>query len=243
MTGTVHPQSIFITGTDTGVGKTTVACGLAAALVAEGHRVGVFKPTETGCDLGNDGKRRAEDAHRLAWFSGCSADLGDVCPYALPEPLAPALAAQRAGVRIDLDAIVAAHARIVGAHDVTLVEGAGGLLVPLTDSLTFADLAVRLRLPVLVVVASRLGAINHALLTVRSARALGLSVLGYVVNFPAPAAVDIAAQTNVDVLGEWLGPPLGVVPYLGDVSPTAAARDRLAGLFRRHVRLAALTRA
>jgi len=240
MKGAVRPFSLFIAGTDTGVGKTTVACGLAAALALGGTRVGVFKPAETGCPPGPDGQRRGEDAYRLQMFSGSDAAPGDVCPYALPEPLAPALAARRAGVRIDLDVLVAAHARITAVHDVTLVEGAGGLLVPLTDSLTFADLAVRLRAPVLVVVASRLGAINHALLTVRAARALGLDVLGYVVNFPLPPGDDVAAHTNVDMLAEWLGPPLGVVPHLGEVAPTHAERRRLAELFRQHVRLDAL---
>lgn len=237
MTGALRQQSLLITGTDTGVGKTTVACGLAAALAVGGLRVGVFKPAETGCLVGADGQCVGDDARRLQFFARSAAPAGDVCPYALPEPLAPALAARRAGVRIAVETIVAAYARIAAAHDVTLVEGAGGLLVPLTDSLTFADLAVRLRLPVVLVVASRLGAINHALLTVRGARALGLSVLGYIVNFPVPADDDLAARTNVDVLTQWLGPPLGLLPYLGEVSITEADRNRLADVFRRHVRV------
>ena len=237
MTGSVRVSSVFVAGTDTGVGKTTVACGLAAALAARGQRVGVFKPVETGCSRGPDAQWRGEDAARLAFFADCDSPATDVCPYALPEPLAPALAARRAGVRIDLDVLVAAHARIAAAHDLTLVEGAGGLLVPLTDSLTFADLAVRLQLPVVLVVGSRLGAINHALLTVRCIRALGLRWLGYVINFFAPADDDLAARTNVDMLNEWLGPPLGVVPYLGTVGSTAVERERLATVFRDCLRL------
>lgn len=233
-------RAAFITGTDTGVGKTTVACGLAAALAARGVRVGVFKPAETGCPAGPDGRLQAQDGRRLRFFAGSDAPESDVCPYVLPEPLAPALAARRAGVGIDVETIAAACHRVAAAHDLTLVEGAGGLLVPLTDSLTFADLAVRLRLPVLVVVGSRLGAINHTLLTIRVARALGLTVLGYVVNFPVPSESDLAAQTNIEVLAHWAGPAFGVVPHLGAIDLTPDERRRLAETFERCVRVDAL---
>ena len=118
----------------------------------------------------------------------------------------------------------------------TLVEGAGGLLVPLTSAMTFADLAARLEIPLLVVVASRLGAINHALLTVRYARALGLRVLGYVVNFLTDGS-DLAAQTNISVLSELLGPPIGVMPYIGQLRLTASERQRAAEIIERALRV------
>jgi len=223
-------KSILITGTDTAIGKTTVACGIAAALRGVGHRVGVFKPAETGCMDTGESLRQPVDAARLKFFSSCELDLPSICPYALREPLAPSVAAQREGVHIDFERLVHCHAAVASQHDVTLVEGAGGLLVPLTPTLTFADLAARLRIPLLVVVGSRLGAINHALLTMRYARFVGLHVLGYVINFLAPEA-DLAAETNVGVLADWLGPPLGIVPHLGEIAETPAERERFAALF------------
>src|SRR5574341_1851810 len=223
-------KDIFLTGTDTGIGKTTVGCGIAAALHQRGYAVGVFKPAETGCSTDVEGHRQPADAALLRYFAECRVAMETVCPYALSEPLAPMVAAEREGVIIDMTRISACHDAIAAAHDVTLIEGAGGLLVPLTGSLTFAEVAAQLRTGVLVVVGSRLGAINHALLTVRYAQSLGLRVLGYVVNF-LRADTDLAAETNVDVLRRWLGPPLGVIPYLGTVEMTDGTRHRLAELF------------
>jgi dethiobiotin synthetase len=234
--GELKFNSIFITGTDTGVGKTTVACGIAAALRWRGHDVGVFKPAETGCLRGEDDALQPADAGRLRWFSACRLALPAICPYALRDPLAPAVAAQREGLSIEVERLVRCHETVAAQHDVTLIEGAGGLLVPLAPALTFADFAARLRVPVLVVVGSRLGAINHTLLTMRYARCVGLHVLGYVIN-SLTAEPDLAADTNIEVLAEWLGPPLGVVPHLGQVTDTAAERARFAEVFSARLRL------
>lgn len=225
-TAALKPESILITGTDTGVGKTFVTCGLAAALAARGLRVGVFKPVETGCPDDGTGLRRPQDAGLLRFFSGCQEDLRTICPIALREPLAPLVAARHEAIEIRVADIVEAYERISAAHDITLVEGAGGLLVPIAPGLDYAGLAARLESPVIVVVASRLGAINHALLTVRHARTLGLEILGYIVNFLSPAT-DVAADTNVGVLRELLGPPLGVVRFMGQLEPTAEMRERV----------------
>lgn len=135
-----------------------------------------------------------------------------------------------------MEQLVTAHAAVAATHDVTFVEGAGGLLVPIASGVTFADLALRLDALVMVVVGSKLGAINHALLTMRYAQSLGLRVLGYVINF-LTAEPDLAARTNVDVLTEWCGPPLGVVPHLGAVTLTAECRQRLAEAALTHIRL------
>jgi dethiobiotin synthetase len=232
----VQFNSILITGTDTGVGKTTVACGIAAALRRRGYHVGVFKPAETGCPRAADGTLQPADALRLKFFSGCQLSLPAICPYAFSEPLAPSVAAQREGIGIDVERLVRGHDAVASQHDVTLIESAGGLLVPLTPTLTFADLALRLRVPVLVVVGSRLGAINHSLLTMRYARFVGLHVLGYVVN-SLTSEPDLAAETNVGVLAGWLGPPLCVVPHLGHVAETQAERERVAELFASRLRI------
>lgn len=235
----MHTNSIFITGTDTGVGKTTVACGLAAALKDGGLTVGVLKPAETGCTLMPDDQLYPEDAARLTFFSASQIPLDVVCPYALRLPLAPLVAARHEGITIELGKIIACHHAIAAAHDVTLIEGAGGLLVPLTSDATFADLAARMDVPLLVVVGSRLGAINHALLTIRYAQSVGLRVAGYVINFLS-GVDDEAARTNVGVLTDWLGPPLGVIPYLGPVEMTVADRQRLAKVFTEQMRCADL---
>jgi dethiobiotin synthetase len=223
-------SSLLVTGTDTGIGKTTVSCGLAAALHARRLRVGVLKPAETDCRRDADGSFVTSDGALLQYFAQSSTPLAEICPVRYAEPLAPLAAARRAGVAVDLAAIERAWRSIDAAHDVTLVEGAGGLLVPLTDGLDFAGLARTWGIPVLVVVGNRLGAINHALLTVRHARDLGLEVVGYVLNTLQPQG-DVAAQTNAAMLAELLGPPLGVVPHLPPLARQPALRERLATEF------------
>jgi dethiobiotin synthetase len=229
-------QTIFVTGTDTGIGKTTVASAIGAALHREGWKVGVLKPVETGCSNGPDGRLLPRDAAQLRYFSGCQVDLHTVCPVALKEPLAPLVAARREGRLIDTEELLRAHAAVAATHHVTLVEGAGGLLVPIAPSQTFADLAARLNARCVVVVGSKLGAINHALLTMRHAQSMGLPVLGYIVNF-LTAEPDVAARTNADVLTEWCGPPLGIIPHLGAVTLTAECRQRLADIAAAELRL------
>ena len=235
-------SGLFVTGTDTGVGKTMVACGLAAALQQKGHRVGVLKPAETGCEPGGDGRLRAADAEALSFFAGSSDDPAVICPQRFADPLAPEMAAERAGTRVDVDAIHTAFAQVSARAEVTIVEGAGGLLVPLTADVTMADLAQALGLPVLLVIGSKLGAINHALLTAECVRRRGLGWLGYVVNFLTPEA-DLAAETNVEMLRRHLGPALGIIPWQAEgLSQTPARRSDLASLFRQRVDLDALLR-
>lgn len=191
-------RAILITGTDTGVGKTIVGCGLAAALTAQGKTVGVLKPAETGCVL-RDGVLYPEDAVRLAAYARVSLPLEQICPYRFAPPVAPSVAAELVDMTIDPQRIAAVFEEIVKQHDFTIVEGAGGLLVPLTGRYTFADLAQDLNLPLLVVVGSKLGALNHTLLTLRVAKALSLPVIGYLLNHPT-ALLDFATQTNARTL-------------------------------------------
>jgi dethiobiotin synthetase len=232
-------HAFFITGTDTGIGKTTVACALAAALSERGLKVGVAKPCETGCAPDPDGNLVPADAERLRYFSGCSEPLDLICPCRCREPLAPSIALRREGRSIDLAALGATVCGVIARHDVTLVEGAGGLLVPVIGSVTFADLAREWRTPVVVVVGNRLGALNHAQLTIGWARSAGLSVTGYVVNALSPAD-NTACRTNVDALIELLGPSLGVIPWLGSVQCSHADRTRLAAAARLNLDLSGL---
>jgi dethiobiotin synthetase len=206
-------NGIFITGTDTGVGKTVFACGLAALLKESGYKVGVMKPAETGCGQ-DDGRLMPQDAVALKEASGCELSLETICPYPLREPLAPSVAAERDGVRIDIDRLMSVYSEISAAHDITIVEGAGGVMVPLLPSYTYADFAKVLKLPLIVVAANRLGMINHLLLTLEHASCQGLHVLGYVLN-QIESQPSLATETNREALVSLTGVPcMGELPYI-----------------------------
>lgn len=219
-------RRFLVTGTDTGVGKTTVTCAVAAALARRGSRVGVVKPAETGCEE-IAGQLFPADAALLKFFSGCDSSLENICPYRARAPLAPAIALAREGIRLRLESVVASTNRLADSYDLTLVEGAGGLLVPLAGSATFADLARQCGLSLVVVVGNRLGALNHARLTIDWACFNDLEVTGYIVNQLAPAS-DLAAETNIETLERLLGRSMGVLPWLGRIECSTADRARLA---------------
>ncbi len=231
--------SLFITGTDTGIGKTLVGCGIATALTAQGKRVGVLKPAETGC-YRRDGVLYPDDAMRLAGYAQSKLSIETVCPYRFSPPVAPSVAAEQAGVTIQPERIVEAFQTIAGQHEVTLVEGAGGLLVPLVGRYSFADLARDLGIPIIVVVGSKLGALNHTLLTLHCIETRGLPLAGYILNHPTQTADD-AIKTNVATLAGLTDTPCrGIIPHLtlsGDID-----RDRkmLSGLFSTAVDLPGL---
>lgn len=206
-------NGIFVTGTDTGVGKTLVAASLAAWLRTQGYRVGVMKPVETGCREHN-GTLVPEDSLRLQESAGCAEPLDRICPYRFAEPLAPSIAAERAGQKIDVDLLLDRYSEISAACDLTLIEGAGGLMVPLLPSYTYAEFARVLKLPLLVVAANKLGAINHLLLTLEHATCKGLSALGYVLN-RVTKDDSPAVETNREVLFGLTGVPcLAELPFV-----------------------------
>jgi len=221
---TAAPRGLFVTGTDTGVGKTFVSCLLLAGLRARGLRAAGLKPVETG--VGPDGP---QDAQALRRASGARLPLAAHCPLALPLPAAPEVAAAAAGVAIDLGALDAAHAALAARHDFVLVEGAGGIRVPLGAGLDMADLAARWRLPLLVVARAALGTVNHTLLTLREAEARGLAVAGVVISHAAP--ISEADAANLGALRTRLGPQLvGEIPPLrpgAEAPPDALALDRI----------------
>jgi dethiobiotin synthetase len=203
-------SALLVTGTGTGIGKTFVACALAYGLRARGRTVAVMKPVETGV------ASAPEDALRLRAAAADPAALDDVCPYRLRAPLAPAVAARAEGVMIDLARLESLIRRRRTAADVLLVEGAGGLLVPIVDGVTYADLAARLGLPLLVVAANRLGTVNHCALTARVAESVGLTALGFVLSQPTPER-DASAATNAATIRSLTGLScLGELPYLAD---------------------------
>ncbi len=201
-------KGLFITATDTGVGKTIVTAVLARVLRLCGVRVGVMKPVTSGCRE-QDGALVSEDAELLAWAAGVDCD-DDVAPYRLREPIAPSEAARIDGVKIDFDRITDCYRRLAARYDFVLVEGAGGLMVPLNGGLLMADLARRLDLPLLVVASSGLGTINHSVLTCFAAGQMGLEVLGVIVN-SYPAEPDLAERGAAHQIGSLCGAPvLGV---------------------------------
>ena len=214
-------RGIFITGTDTGVGKTVFACGLAALLRESGYKVGVMKPAETGCGQG-ESSLVPQDAVALKEASACTVSLEKICPYQLRDPLAPSLASEREGARIDIDHLIELYNEISTLHDITIVEGAGGLMVPLLPSYTYADFAGVLKLPLIVVAANRLGVINHLLLTLEHASYKGLRVMGYVLN-QVENQPSLAAATNREALVSLTGVPcMGELPYIADLQSQKA---------------------
>jgi dethiobiotin synthetase len=204
-------RGLFVTGTDTGVGKTVVACALVRALRARGIAAGAMKPIETG--VGPEGPA---DAIALRAAAGGGDPLADVCPVQLALPAAPVAAARAEGRTVDLAAIDAAYARLRARCDFLVVEGAGGLLVPVDEKLAMADLAQRFALPLLVVSRAALGAINHTRLTLEAARARSLAVAGVVICHGA-APIPEADLANLDVLRRELGTAL-----IGEIPPLAA---------------------
>ncbi|MBW8459365.1 MAG: dethiobiotin synthase [Thiobacillus sp.] len=211
-------RGLFVTGTDTGVGKTRVAVALIHALRARGLRVAAMKPVSAGSAPGE----LNGDVTALLRAANVDADLGDVNPYAFAEPVAPHIAAARAGVRIELDVIAEAYGRLAAAADVVVVEGAGGWRVPLNERDDMADLAQRLGLPVVLVVGLRLGSLNHALLTAESIARRQLPWAGWVGNHIDPAMARQAE--NIAALRARLPDPcLGVQRFLHEESASEAA--------------------
>ena len=211
MKGSAPIKSVYVTGTDTGVGKTVASIALLHALRARGLRAAGMKPVASGCDWIDDGWRN-EDALALLAASEPKPDYADLNPYALELPLAPELAAADAGVVVELERIRAAHARLQARADVVVVEGVGGWAAPLSPTLDQADLVRALELPVLLVVGLRLGCLNHAYLTARAIAADGCRLLGWI-------AVDIdpdmaRADDNFALLGQRLPAPCwGRLPH------------------------------
>jgi dethiobiotin synthetase len=204
-------EGCFVTGTDTGVGKTLISAALLHTLARHHARVVGMKPVAAGL-VQQGGAWVAEDALALRAASTVAVPPELDCPVALPEPLSPHLAAARAGRRVGVAELVAAHRELQHQADVVLVEGSGGWRVPLNEDETLADLAMVLALPVVLVVGLRLGCLNHAMLTAEAIRADGLQLAGWVANTVDPAMA--CRDENIETLRQRLGAPLlGVVPW------------------------------
>jgi dethiobiotin synthetase len=221
MTPGAEKPGFFITGSDTGVGKTLVAVELTRAFVARGMRTAVMKPVAAGIVQTPDGPRN-DDALELLAQSNVSAPYEDVNPWLLTTPASPHLAARHDGVSITADRILAAHGRLATRADLVLVEGAGGWLAPISNVATMADIAAKLSLPVIFVVGLRLGCLNHALLTREAIRSSGLPFAGWIAN-KMPTEMPLA-RDNIETLASRFGmAPLAVVTSGFAPAPGAAA--------------------
>lgn len=218
-------KGLFITGTDTGVGKTLVSAAILHTLAKQGLRCAGMKPVSAGF-VESGGRWINDDVETLKAASSVKVPDSLTNPCALREPLAPHIAAQREGRVIDLDSIRRAVMEIATLADVVIVEGVGGFRVPLTDAFDTADLAVELGLPVVLVVGLRLGCLNHALLTAEAIRARGMRLAGWVGNCIDPAMP--ARAENIATLERLLAAPrLGVIPHLGDSAGATHAASSL----------------
>ena len=215
-------QWLFITGTDTDVGKTVVACGFLAAANQQGLRTAAIKPVAAGCEVTEQGITNS-DALQLQAAASHKLSYQQINPVALEPAIAPHLAAAEAGVRMSASRLVG-YCRGVSLMpvDMVVIEGAGGWRVPINSRETLADVAQELECAVIVVVGMRLGCLNHALLTMEAIRRDGLQIAGWVANVLDTEMPRL--QENIDTLKQSIDEPcLGIVPRLDDLSPEQVA--------------------
>ncbi|HEX4677215.1 MAG TPA: dethiobiotin synthase [Steroidobacteraceae bacterium] len=225
----MNPNGIFITGTDTGVGKTVVAAALVRALVAQGHRVAVMKPVASGSHRTPQGLRN-EDALALMAASNVAAPYSQVNPYCFEPAISPHIAAEEACIAVDAAHIRANFDTLAASADAIVVEGAGGWLAPLGPRISIKDLAATLDLPVLLVVGVRLGCINHALLTKLAIESHGAQFAGWIANTIDPGMPR--QKENLETLANQLGAaPLAVVPALAAAAAPLALHEAATHLF------------
>lgn len=206
-------RGLFVTGTDTDVGKTIVTGALAAAIRAEDLNVGVWKPVQSGALLGSG----ETDAERLLQYSGIHERAEDVASFTFQAPLTPMLAAKQDGVDITLQEIITAGQPLIHRFESVLIEGAGGVAVPLTEDSLVVDLISELRIPALIVARSGLGTINHTLLTVSYLQQHGVPIIGFILNDGDSNEMynDSSAATNAELIERYCGISfLGRFPHL-----------------------------
>jgi dethiobiotin synthetase len=230
----VGADGIFITGTDTEVGKTLIAAGLVVALQDQGVDIGVMKPLESGA-LSFESAPIPRDAFYLKEIAGVNDGLDLINPYCFKPPLAPGVAAEQEGVEVDLQRIKGAYEELKGRHQFMVVEGAGGLLVPIAKDTLLPELIKLLDLPLLVVARSSLGTINHTLLTLSYCQQEGLDVVGLIISKSTPEA-DLSEEKNPAIIKQFSGVPLlGSLPFLKDYAGVKGNRGFLAQLFTEHI--------
>lgn len=207
------PKGIFVTGTDTGVGKTIITAAIAYNLTQAGRKVAVMKPVQTGTIV--SGPTDLEFVQKVV---GEDSALAISCPYAFPDPVAPLVASMLSGERIDIELIKSTYNDLIEQNDTVIVEGAGGLLVPILEDYFMSDLALDLNLPIVIVARPNLGTLNHTLLTLESAKRKGLQIAGIVIsNYPWDPGIP--EQTNPELILSMTGENiLGILPHDNSLS-------------------------
>lgn len=223
-------KGVFVTGTDTNVGKTWIAAGLTAVLRRWGLRACYFKPIQSGCPE-EDGRLIPTDARFARELAGLEEPLELLTPITLRLPLAPGVAAAREGRRVDLEEVARAREELARRYDLLVIEGAGGLYVPLINTrFLVLDLIQWFRLPLIVVARAGLGTINHTVLTVKAAQHAGVPVAGVILN-RYPARPSLAEETNPEVIAALTGVAiLGKVPEIPDLSSQEGKEAFLAAM-------------
>jgi dethiobiotin synthetase len=224
----VNTKGVFITGTDTGVGKTVVAAGLVRGLVSKGLRVAVMKPIASGSARTSEGLRN-EDALTLIGAANVAAPYPCINPYCFEPAISPHIAAEEAKIKVDTTQVQRNFDILAALSDWVVVEGAGGWLAPIGPHESIADLALALNVPVVLVVGLRLGCINHALLTQHAIKSHGARLAGWIANAIDP--VMARRSENLETLARLLGePPLEIVPTLASGAPSLELTEAAAKL-------------
>jgi dethiobiotin synthetase len=214
--GPLKNRGIFMTATDTCVGKTALAAGLAGYLKERGVNVGVMKPVATSAIECESGKLISQDAEMLVRFAGSTDPCEWINPYCLATSAIPSIAAKRDGVLIDFGKIRDCFLKLADSHEVVIVEGAGGVMTPVFENRLIVDLIQFLEIPTVIVIQANRGIVNHALLTIESLRHRGVAIAGFFVN-RFPACPNLSESTCAEVISSLSGVPcLGIVPELGE---------------------------
>lgn len=231
---------IFVTGTDTGVGKTVISSAISAFFsLRKELNVGVMKPFESGLSK-RDKDLLPWDAICLREASGSNDDLNVISPYTFESPVAPEVAAKLENVNIDLTMVDKIFRSLAKSHDLLVIEGAGGVLVPIQKDFFYIDLIQKWNAPTLIVSRLGLGTINHTLLTNHILRERGVKVLGVILN-DTEGTGDLPARTNPDILRKYLDTPiLGIFPHVKDLLKGSVDRDRMADILGEHINTEAL---
>ncbi len=225
-------RDFFITGTDTGAGKTAVAGGIAGAFMSMGYDVGIMKPVQSGC-LEKDGKLLSGDADFMMKAAGIKDEYDLVCPVRLSHPLCPSVAAELEGKKIDIDVIMKAYHTLSRRHEILIVEGAGGIAVPLYDDFLICDLIRTLDIPLVIVAKAGLGTINHTLLTVEYARSKNLRIIGIMINGYHGRQDEKENGSIIARIGKV--PLLGIIPYDDSLNVEKTEIGDIITLIKRHL--------
>lgn len=231
---------IFVTGTDTGIGKTVISSAISAFFsLRKQMNVGVMKPFECGLSK-TDKDLLPWDAICLREASGSNDDLNTISPYTLEAPVAPEVAAMLEHVNIDINMVDKIYHSLAKSHDLLVIEGAGGVLVPIRENFFFADLIQKWNAPTLIVSRLGLGTINHTLLTNHLLKERGIKVIGVILN-NTDGLGDLPAQTNPDILRKYLDVPvLGIFPHVKDLLKGSVDRERMADILAENINTDAL---